>query len=223
MIMRSAVPPLEPDQPTGRDWVLEELAKNEYAQARPNLVDELFNRIWEWIGSLFRLDPGDSRLFNPLLLIIAVVIVVVAIALVLLGRPRAIATRTAAPGGVFLDDDDRSAAELRAAADAAAGAGDWSLAITERYRAISRALSDRTLIALRPGTTAQGVAAAAAPVFPADAGNLHRAADAFDAVRYLGRRGDERGYALLRELDARLEQTRPATVPGIPASTGAAR
>ncbi|NLT25613.1 MAG: DUF4129 domain-containing protein [Microbacteriaceae bacterium] len=214
-------PPLQPDEPTGREWVLEELGRNEYLQARPNPIDEFFNDVWRWLLSLLDSTPDGVAGVNPILLLVAALIVAGVIALVVLGRPRAIARRADAPGSVFLDDDDRSAAELRAAADAAAAAGDWALAITERFRAISRALGDRTLIVLQPGTTAQGVALAAERPFPAERAALHRAADAFDAVRYLGGRGARDDAEHLRELDARLERTRPARPE--PATAGAAR
>ena len=138
------VPPLEPDQPTGREWVLEELTRSEYAQARPNAIEVLFSRIWEWLRSLLEVDASGVVAVNPLLLLIALLVVASVIALIVLGRPRAVAGRASAPASVFLDDDERSAAELRAAAERAAGADDWALAITERFRALSRSLSDRT-------------------------------------------------------------------------------
>ena len=209
----AAAPPLEPDEPTGRDWVLQELSKPEYAQARPSPIDEFFNSIWEWVLDMLSASPDSPFTFNPLLLIVLILVIAAVLALVFFGRPRALARRGQAPGSVFLDDDDRSSAELRAAARAAADAGDWALATTERFRALSRALTDRTLIALRPGTTAQGVARDAERAFPDERAELHEGANAFDAVRYLGASGSRERYERLTALDERLERTKPTRIP----------
>ena len=209
MIFFAATPPLMPDEPEARDWVLQELSKQEYQQAKPNFIEEFFAWLWEQLANLVMDGGFKGSGINPWAIVLLVLLIALIAGLVLLGRPRAIARRAAKPGAVFLEDDPRSAIELRQAAEAAASQNDWSLAIAERFRAISRALSDRTLIALRPGTTAQGVAAAAVRVFPAEAGELHRAADRFDEVRYLGVAGTRTGYEALRALDERLESSRP--------------
>lgn len=201
--------PLDPDEDTARDWLLQELAKGEYQQARPNPIDEFFNRIWEWFASLFEFTPNGVFGINPAWIFIILGIIAIVVLVVIFGRPRAVARRRGEHGAVFLDDDTRTAAELRAAAAAAAAQADWSLALTERYRAIARDLADRTVIRLRPGTTAQGVAAAAATPFPAERDALHRAATVFDQVRYASLAAAEGDYAQVRELDERLEHTRP--------------
>lgn len=204
-----ATPPLLPDEPEAREWVLHELSKQEYQQAKPNFVEEFFAWLWEQLANLISGGGFSGSGINPWAIVLLVVLIALIAGLVLLGRPRAIARRAAKPGAVFLEDDPRSATELRHAAEAAAAQGDWNLAIAERFRAISRSLSDRTLIALRPGTTAQGVAIAAVRVFPNEAGELHRGADRFDEVRYLNIRGTRDGYEALRALDDRLESSRP--------------
>lgn len=210
--LTSATPPLTPDEPTGREWLLQELANAEYERARPNPLEVWLGQVWEWFTSLFKVPEGSPFAINPLAILILLLIIGGVIALVFWGRPRAVAARRAKPGSVFLDDDERTVQELRAAARAAAAANDWNLAITEQFRAISRSLSDRTVIALRPGTTAQGVARAAAGAFPDDAAALGGAANLFDAVRYLGAAGDASGYERVRELDERLERRRPAAL-----------
>ena len=203
-------PPLTPDEPTGREWLLEELAKTEYQQARPNPIEVWFRDAWEWFLSLFQAPEGSPFAVNPLVIVVALLVIAAIAALIFFGRPRAVAARRASPGSVFLDDDARTAHELRAAAKAAADAGDWSLAITEQFRAIARSLGDRTVIAVLPGTTAQAVARAAAAAFPDERAALADAADSFDAVRYLDRAGDADRFGRIRDLDARLERTRPA-------------
>lgn len=201
--------PLVPDEDTARDWLLQELAKGEYQRAKPNPIDEFFNSVWEWFASLFDFTPNGEFGINPAWIFIILGIIALVVLLVVFGRPRAVARRRAEHGAVFLDDDARTVAELRAASDAAAAQQDWSLALTERFRAIARALSDRTLIRMRPGTTAQGVAVAATEPFPGERQELRAAAAAFDRVRYAGRAAGQQDYERLHELDARLEGARP--------------
>ncbi|KAB1641167.1 DUF4129 domain-containing protein [Gulosibacter chungangensis] len=216
-VLRANEPPLEPDEDTARNWLIEELAKPEYQNAKPNPIDVFFNKLWDWIASLFTVDGSGAFGINPVWIFVILGIVAVVIVVAIFGRPKAIARRRAANQSVFLEDDNRSVTELRAAADAAARAEDWALATTERFRAISRSLSDRTLISMRPGTTAQGVAQAAATPFPDELRALRQAANAFDAVRYLERGANADTYASVRDLDLRIETARPATL--IPVET----
>lgn len=205
--------PLDPDEETARELLRQELAKTEYAQARPTFVDDLVNGFWDWLDSLSAPDPSLPFDLSPIAFVVIALVVVAVIAL-LVGRPALLRRKLAAGSGdVFLDDDTRSAAELRAASEAAAGAGDWSLAIQERFRAVARDLSDRTLISLRPGSTAHAVTRQATRTFPAEQAALHRAADDFDAVRYLGRTGSEESWVRTRELDERIRSARPADLP----------
>lgn len=216
-VLRANEPPLEPDEETARNWLIEELAKAEYQNAKPNPIDVFFNNVWDWIASLFTADGNGAFGINPVWVFIILGIIAVVIAVVIFGRPKAIARRRAANQSVFLEDDNRSVAELRAAAESAARDDNWPLATTERFRAISRSLSDRTLISMRPGTTAQGVATAATTPFPAEARALHEAANAFDAVRYLEHGANAETYAFVRDLDMRIDTAKPATL--IPVET----
>ena len=123
--------------------------------------------IRDWFLGLFE---GASGIPGPLLtlLVILVVVAIVVIGLLVFGLPRLRRRRRlAAP--LFDDHDRRDLAALRRAAKAAAEAGDWPLAIEERYRAIVRGVVDRDLVRVHPGTTARGVADAASVPFPAHA------------------------------------------------------
>jgi hypothetical protein len=106
------------------------------------------------------------------------------------------------------ENDRRTARQLRRDAERAAAVGDWSLAIAERYRAIARALDERTIVTALPGTTAHGFARSAARQFPDQGAQLEAAADRFDRVRYLGRAGTADDYALVRTLDETLDAAR---------------
>ena len=207
------LPPLDPDTDTGREWLEQELAKGEYQQARPTLLDLIVERVVEWWRSLFS-ATGDASPMGAVVTVIAAIAVLAIIGFLiylLVGRPR-LASRSALSRerGVFHDDDERSAAELRAAAERAAEAGDFALAVTERFRAIARDLADRTLVALRPGSTAHDVAQRAATPFPDSRTELQLAASDFDDVRYLDRPGTEAAWQRTRDLDERLRHTTPA-------------
>ncbi|GAA1059559.1 DUF4129 domain-containing protein [Agromyces bracchium] len=205
-------PPLDPDAPEARRWLVEELAKPEYRAAEPTLFDLAAQAVRDWIASLF---SGASGLPIPTLALVAVLVVagLVGLGLLVFGLPR---LRRRAPGSVALFDDGdlRDAATLRRAAERAAASGDWALAIEERFRALVRRLVERELVRVHPGTTAHGMARAASVPFPAHGDALERAADAFDGVRYLGRSGDARTHAEVAALDAELETARPAAGTG---------
>ncbi|GAA4175630.1 DUF4129 domain-containing protein [Gryllotalpicola koreensis] len=207
LIAAAGGPPLTPDDDTARRWIAQELSKPEYAAARPNWLDLLSQRIADWFGSLHLGGGGGSGGW----LAIAGAVIVVAIvvfAVLRFGLPRLNRrSRAARLGGEVADT--RTAEQLRAAADRAAAEGDWSLAVLERFRAVAASLAERTVVAVRPGTTAHEVALQAAAVFPAESGALRAAADAFDGARYLGRAQDRAAHERLRELDERLRRAAP--------------
>ncbi|MFC4245237.1 DUF4129 domain-containing protein [Gryllotalpicola reticulitermitis] len=202
-------PPLTPDDDTARRWLGTELAKPEYAAARPSWFDLLSQRVADWFGSLHLHGAGSGA--SAWLAVIGAVLaaVVIAGAMLRFGLPR-LNRRARAERLAGEVADTRTAAQLRAAADRATGRGDWELAVIERFRAIAASLAERTVVAVRPGTTAHEVALAAAAVFPAEDGALRAAATTFDAARYLGRRMSAGEHDRLRALDERLLRTTPA-------------
>ncbi|QTX05232.1 DUF4129 domain-containing protein [Agromyces archimandritae] len=197
-------PPLVPDPDEARRWLQDELAEPRYTAARPTLFDRAMQAILEWFGSLFQAGPAGPP--PAVLALIAVIVIagLAVVALLVFGRPRLRARRRAV--ALFGDDDTRSAAELRRAAERAFAAGDWDLAFLERFRAIVRALSDRELLRVHPGTTAHAAGEQAAAVFADRASELRDAAQRFDGVRYLGRDADREAAHRLAELDAELER-----------------
>ncbi|MBF4569788.1 DUF4129 domain-containing protein [Plantibacter sp. VKM Ac-2880] len=200
--------PLVPDAPGARDLLQRELSKPEYQTAQPSLWDIISKAFWDWVNSLR--VPGDGP-FTGLFPIIAMTVVVVGIviAFIVWGVPR-INRRSTRQLDLFGERDDRTADQLRRDARTAAGAGDWTVALQELYRAIARGVSERTIVVVSPGTTAHGFAARAAAAFPAEGRPLERAADVFDAVRYLDATGTEEQYRELEALDARLATAAPA-------------
>ncbi|MFD4422743.1 DUF4129 domain-containing protein [Agromyces sp. NPDC058484] len=201
--------PLDPDAPEARRWLQDELAKTEYQNARPNAFDLAMQAIRDWFVSLFE---GATGLPGPLLTLLGVVVVavVVVVGLLVFGVPR-LRRRRRAPAPLFDDADRRDLETLRRAAAAAAAAGDWPLAIEERFRALARGMVERDLIRVHPGTTARGVADAATAPFPRHEHALRAAAADFDAVRYLGRAGTSERYDALTDLEGALARAAPVT------------
>lgn len=201
--------PVQPDGPEGRDWLIDELGKPVYQEARPTWFDLLAQGIGDWLNELLsRLGDGSGSAF--LVIVVLLLTAVGVVAFLLYGRPRLNRRRTAAAASLFGDEDLREAAELRASAERAAAAGDWTTAIVELFRALARGLAERTLVDLYPGMTARGFAREAARGFPDSREALTAAAADFDAVRYLGRSGTADQYERLAALERELRAGRPA-------------
>lgn len=205
-------PPLDPDAPEARRWVLDELAKPEYRAAEPTAFDLFAQAVRDWFADLF---AGAGGLPTPALALIAVLVLagLVAIGLLVFGLPR-LRRRAGAPVPLFDDGDVRDADALRRAATAAAAARDWTLAVEERFRALVRSLVERELVRVHPGTTAHGMADAASRPFPERSADLESAAADFDAVRYLARPGTEAQYRRITALEADLATSRPVAGAG---------
>ena len=198
--------PVEPDADEARRLLLDELSRPQYAAAQPTLFDRISQAVWEWFQSLTLAGTGvEVSLLTVLLIVLAVVIVG---AFVIFGMPR-LRRRSTVGGALFGVDENRTAAQLRAAARSAADGSNWSSAIEELFRAIARSLQERTILVPTPGTTAQGFARDASEAFPAHAPALRTAAIAFDDVRYLDHLGTKADFERLAELDRALETTQP--------------
>lgn len=207
----STVPVVDPTAPEARQWVLDELAKAEYSQAKPGLLDQLAEAFLDWISSLqFDGDGGLPNGWVAVLVVLAVVALVVAF--VVFGVPR-INRRSAASAALFGEDDDRTAALIRKAAERAASEGDYTLAVAEMFRAIARGLSERTVVTVSPGTTARGFARRASTAFPAFEQRFGEAATAFDAVRYLDETGTRKQYDAIAALEADVRAAKPFLQP----------
>jgi hypothetical protein len=207
--------PVDPDAPEARDWLLDELSKQQYQAAQPSFIDLLAQQILEWLSDLidwlFGRGAGGPQTDVPLwlLAILIPVVIILVLAFLLYGLPR-LNRRSAVTGALFGDDDARDAASMRRAAERAAAAGDHTTAIAELFRAIARGLAERTLVATFPGTTAREFSRRASIVFPADADALNTAALDFDGVRYLGAAGTPEQWNAMVALERRLRTARPA-------------
>ncbi len=219
MTLRQLLPievPVEPDAEEARQWLITELSKPEYEAARPTLFDRIAAAFFEWLGSIFNFGPGFG--IPGLLPIILTIVVLVAliVAFLVFGVPRLNRRSAAQHGTLFGENDNRNAAALRLAAQAAAARGDFTTAITEMFRCIARGLSERTIVTTFPGTTATGFAAQAGSAFPNSASELVAAASTFNDVRYLGGEGTAETFGAIAELERSLRGARSHVEVGAP-------
>jgi hypothetical protein len=201
--------PVDPSSPEAQEWLRDELARPQYQAAKPTWFDLASKAVQDWLASLFQ-GPGGNA--GPILLLVVVLVIagLIAVAFFVFGRPRVNRRSALERRSLFGDDDARSAADLRAAAERAARAGDWVVAVEEQFRAIAVSLDERTLVRVSPGTTATEFAHRAAEVAPDEREALRAAARAFDDVRYLDRPGTEAAFQQLVALDQRLQSVRVA-------------
>ncbi|WP_240643884.1 DUF4129 domain-containing protein [Antribacter gilvus] len=209
--------PVDPDRDTATQWLRRELAKPDYQDDR-----SLLQRAWDWFFGLFEGVRVPDIGVPPLqftLILVGVIALVVLVAWWIAGPVRLSRVRRA--GGVVLDEDDaRTSAQMRAAADAAAAAGDWSSAVIERFRAVVRSLEERVIIDPRPGRTAQEAAADAGVRLPALADALRRGAGLFDDAEYGKLEATGNDDRVLRELDAAVTAARPEVSAAVGAAPG---
>lgn len=205
--MRSDDTPLTPDRDEARDWVLGELSRREYQESKPSWFDKLASGLWDWLTSL-EITATDGQQGIGLLVLILVIAAVIVTAFIIFGRP-ALARRSRVATAIFGEDDARTAAHMRADAQAHASQGRWTEAIADLFRAIARGLADRAVVHMAPGTTAQDFAVKAGRAFPTSAADLAHAAEIFDSVRYLDHEGTQQHYESLVRLDRALQGQKP--------------
>lgn len=195
--------PVVPDRETARGWLVEELSRPEYARDESVLL-----RLWNWLMELLnQIGTVNVDPWRIALVVAIVLLVVVALAWYVAGPARL--RRHAARGSVVVHSDDaRTAAQMRTAADAAAGVGDWSLAVIERFRAVVRGLEERVVLDERPGRTAREAAVDATARLPELGRDLHTAAARFDDVCYGHLPATADDDAAMRRLDDLLTAAR---------------
>ena len=206
-------PPLDPTSAQAREWLEAELRKGIYRE-QPGLLERLAAWVAELLGSTV-----TGAAFPAWTVGLAVALGLAVVALVVARSVRAERRMTRPPREGVLDGPTRTAEEHRAAARAALAAGDADTAVVEGYRALARSAVERTLLDDLPGRTAHEVAVALVPVFPASAGALASAADAFDAVRYGRRPASPETARAVVELEGVVARTRPVlpepSAPGV--------
>ena len=209
--------PVVPDRDTAREWLTSELQRPEYAE-RESLLTRLINWVQDWLNSIDW--PDTSMSGSQLGVVVAVIVVIVLLIAWLVAGPVRLGRDRAGSAEVLGTDDARTAGQMRSAADAAAGSGDWRTATVERFRAVVRSLEERVIIEPRPGRTAQEAAADAGLRLPAQAAGLRSGADLFDGVEYGDRVATAQDDAALRALDAEVTAARPVALPGTEPAAG---
>ncbi|MDE3721017.1 MULTISPECIES: DUF4129 domain-containing protein [Nocardiopsis] len=184
----------------GRRRAIEELSDPVYGEQEPSLLD----RFMEWLMGLEFPVPGGGGGWG--VVVVLVVIALLVLWLVLWLRP----SRTRRAEGAVHEGVPLSARDHRTAAETHEKNGEYAAAVTERMRAISVDLEDRTIISPRAGRTATELADEAGRVLPGEAGGLAEGARLFNDVVYGDRSATADTTRVLRELDDRLRAARPA-------------
>lgn len=201
-----------PDADTAREWAREELADPAYHQ-RSSLLDQFREWLLELIQDL--LEAAGNVPARAGVLVLAALIVLVVVAVLAFAGPLRRSRRHRESAQLF-EYDARTAAEMRASADAFAAAGLWNEATLDRFRAILRSLEERAVLAERPGWTADEATAEAAAAFPSCADDLRIASRLFDDVCYGDRRAHAEDDAWLSALDRTVGASRPEVTDGVP-------
>lgn len=198
--------PVDPDAETARRWAQVELTDPVYH--RP---DTLVSIVLRWLADQLAQLEAAAASFDPraAALLVAVVVLIGAGVALLVAGPVRRARQEGRESVTVFGSDTRSAAELRAAADAHALAGAWGPAVLDRFRAVLRSLEDRALLDERPGRTAREAATEAGARLPDCAADLRRASRLFDDVCYGDAEASPGDDAWLRELDERVAASRP--------------
>lgn len=201
--------PVDIGRDDARRAALEELAKPIYQAAKPSLTERAMQWLFEQVAKLIDLAgsaPGGT--FGLVLLAILALVVILVIKFGVGSFGRAATTDT-----VVFADVTRTAADHRAAADAAAAAGDWAAAVRERFRAVIRQLEEDGRLDRRPGRTADEAAAEAGQALPALRADLRACARIFDEVVYGEHPASAAQDQRLRGLDDAVRASRRTKLP----------
>jgi hypothetical protein len=206
--------PVDPDDEQARRWLEEELGRGDEPYQPPE-TPGWWQDFLEWLERLLS-GVGAPETPTPafqtgqavgIVVIVILVAAILAVAFVVFGLPR-LRRRSKVTGDLFGEDDDRSAAQLRTAAQQAADAGDYTTAVVELFRSLARDLAERGIVVTFPGTTARDFSRRTGLVFPPIAERLADAAVAFDDLRYLGGIGTREQWQRMSALDGELRSAR---------------
>jgi hypothetical protein len=184
----------------------QELSKSVYHHGGPSLLSRFFSWLAHLLGKLSHAGSLPGGLAG--LALLAAVAVAFALGITLAVRPARSGRRPA--GGAVFDSSPRDAGSYRRAAQSAAEAGDWQIAIREGFRGLMRGLEERGLLDERPGQTADEMAASAALALAQLRDRWPDAARTFDEVVYGDRPGSPSQYEMIRTLDEAARRQRPA-------------
>lgn len=197
----------------------QQVARSELSKAIYHPHESLTQRLLDVIGRLLNHLYAAGKSFPGGWWSVVALAALAALAVTLvLARLGPLARAHREPGPLAPGGQPLSAADHRQRAARLASTGDYAEAILEAVRGIARQLEERSVLSPRLGRTADEIAAEAGLALPAEAAALHEAARLFDDICYGERPGTAAGYALVRDLDTRLQSARPAE----PSTSGAA-
>jgi hypothetical protein len=200
------VPTIDIDRDAAHEAAQRELGKPIYPKA------SLTERLMDWINELLYKLANAGASVPGGWLTLGVLLILLVIAVVVVVRIARRTMRTNRGGGFSLfGEHELSAAEHRATAEQYAAAGNWSASIRHRLRAVARQLEENAVLDPVPGRTATELARDAGRAIPSLAGELSRAADAFNDVTYGERPGTESAYRMIADLDDHLRSRTSAS------------
>ena len=217
-VVSAAVPmDLDPSADQARQWLSDELARSDYHDTR-----SLFQRLIDWLAErladLQSTQGTGGASFPPLVITVVVVLIVVGI-LFLLTRIR-VESKAVTERKTLLGDTLLTADQLRREAERALADNRFGDAVLAWTRAIARDAESRTLLPDAPSMTAHEVGAALAAAFPAQATEIGRTIDRFDAVAYGGAKASREDALTARSTDAALRAAKPVVPPRAPRGPG---
>ncbi|MFD4638712.1 DUF4129 domain-containing protein [Lentzea sp. NPDC058436] len=191
--------PVDLGRDEAREAAVRELSDPAYVSDDPNPLERAIDWVLTRLGELFAGAGGMSGI-TALTIVVAVLVLIVIIFRLRVGRTG----RARRSGDKVFGTTVMTAAEHRAAAEKAAGAGDFAEAVRERFRAVVRELEHRGVLDARAGRTVDEVAFEAGRALPVLADDLRGAAVQFDDVWYGGRPATSEGYQRLVSVDGRV-------------------
>lgn len=172
-------PTLDPDQV--RQVVERILARPEYRENEPGLLQQIFGFLAEWIGRLLEVILGAGRT-GPLGLVVLLALVAAVTVLVL--RFVSGVRRSAVRDAELAAGVGRSPQEWEAEAEEHEQAGRWGAALRCRYRQMLAMLAAQGLVDEIPGRTSGEYLAEAVANLPAAQADLAAVTAAFERVWY---------------------------------------
>src|SRR5699024_6653821 len=175
----------------------------------PSWLDEVINCRKD-LGTRLQDAAGALGPVATPLIVGGILVLILLVGFLIAGPVRRRRRGRASGSATVLDGDERTADELRTAAESAAAAGNYSLAVLERFRAVVRALDERAVLTDRAGRTAHEAAAAAARAFGDHAEALTASAQLFDAVCYGQHTATSQDYQRICQMDRGVAAQKPA-------------
>jgi hypothetical protein len=211
------VPSVDIDRDAARQAAQDELSKPIYPKSSPG---DQFN---EWLNHLILRLMEKSSSIHGGWFTVTMLFILLAVAVAVGVHIARNTMRTNRGDGDYrlFEAAQLTAAQHRATAEDYAAQGNWAAAIRHRLRAVARQLEESGVLEPAPGRTANELARDAGSALPHLAGELSRAATAFNDVTYGEQPGTPDAYQMIAELDDHLRSraTADASVTGAPAAS----